>query len=365
MKETKKIKLHFDPVASTEKLLKDLKDRDRYILESRFGLVKPKKKTLEAIGQEYNITRERVRQIQDSALKMIRKSESYDEARTIFDEMEGMICDLGSLVSEEYLLRCISDDDLTQNHVHFHLVIGDNFKNLKEDKKFKNRWSVNGEIANKVHEALEKLYKGLSEEELLTEEQILLRFLDRLDGVEDGFIDHDVAMRFLELSKQIDKNPLGDWGLSDSQNISVRGIRDYAYLIMKKNGSPMHFREVADAITGTFKKKAHHATTHNELIKDDRFVLVGRGIYGLKEWGYRPGVVREVIQDILKERGPLTKQEIIETVLKERYLKENTILVNLSNREYFTRTKDGKYALAKSKPAEKAKTKITSKKNKK
>ena len=368
MKKARKIKLNFKPQNSSKKLLKGLKDRDRYVLESRFGLTEPKKKTLESIGQEYDITRERVRQIQDAAIKAIRKSGSYDEAKEIFLEIENIIFDFGGIVSEDHFLDTMNEDELMQNHIHFHLVIGDNFKKNKEDKEFRSRWSVNGELSDKVHAALRKLHGHVTDEELLSEEQMVLKFLDRLDGVEDGYVNDDIAQQFLLLSKIIDKNPLGDWGLTESQNISVRGIRDYAYLIMKKNGSPMHFREVAESITGTFDKKAHPATTHNELIKDDRFVLVGRGMYGLKEWGYRSGVVKDVIRDLIDERGPLTKEEIIEAVLKERYLKENTILVNLSNKDYFKKDKDGKYILAekamnniKAKAAAKTKTKATAK----
>lgn len=346
MKSTsKKAKLNFKPKQSTKKLLKDLKDRDRYVLESRFGLVEPKKKTLESIGGEYDITRERVRQIQDAALKAIRKSGSYEEAKDIFMEIENAIHGLGGVVSEDHFLDHVSEDEVTQNHIHFHLVVGDNFKKHKEDKVFENRWSVNGELAEKVHDALKKLHQNIDEDELLSEETMILKFLDRLDGKEDGKIDPDIAENFLRLSKAIGKNPLGDWGLTSSQNVSVRGIRDYAYLVMKKNGSPMHFREVAEAITETFDKTAHSATTHNELIKDDRFVLVGRGMYGLKEWGYKAGVVKDVIADILREKGALSKEEIIDSVLKERYLKENTILVNLSNKDYFKKNKEGKYEL--------------------
>lgn len=347
MKKQKKVKLNFKPAQSTARLLKELKDRDRYVLESRFGLVDPSKKTLEAIGQEYSITRERVRQIQDAALKAIRKSDNYEEAREIFIEIENAVRGLGGIVSEDNLLENMAEDELNQNHIHFHLVVGDNFKKHKENERFKARWSVDSELADKVHKALEQLHGDVDDEELLSEEQMILKFLDRLDGVEDGLVDDTIAQQFLALSKFIGRNPLGDWGLASSQNISVRGIRDYAYLIMKKNGSPMHFREVADAITETFGKKAHAATTHNELIKDDRFVLVGRGLYGLKSWGYRAGVVKDVIRELIEERGPMTKEEIIDAVLKERYLKENTILVNLSNKEYFKKNKEGQYTLVK------------------
>ena len=120
-------------------------------------------------------------------------------------------------------------------------------------------------------------------------------------------------------------------------------MRDYAFLVIRKHGSPIHFREVAKQITTMFNKKAHVATTHNELIKDPRFVLVGRGLYALAEWGYTPGVVRDVIRTVLEKNGPLSKEEVIDKVMKERYVKENTIVVNLQNPKYFRRDKDGKY----------------------
>ena len=108
----------------------------------------------------------------------------------------------------------------------------------------------------------------------------------------------------------------------------------------------MHFREVARAVASTFDKNCHTATCHNELIKDKRFVLVGRGIYALSEWGYKSGVVRDVIIEFLKKNGPMSKEDIVEQVMKERYLKKNTILVNLQNVKYFKKNKTGLYTIA-------------------
>jgi hypothetical protein len=175
---------------------------------------------------------------------------------------------------------------------------------------------------------------------------MIQRFFDQMKDVAEHYKNEEIAKRWLSMSKTISKNPLGEWGKSNSQNIHTRGVKDYAFLVMRRHGSPMHFREVAEAIEKTFGKKTHTATCHNELIKDDRFVLVGRGVYALKEWGYTAGVVREVIEQILKKDGPMTKDEIIEKVLKERYLKKNTILVNLMNPKYFKKDKNGLYSIA-------------------
>jgi len=172
-------------------------------------------------------------------------------------------------------------------------------------------------------------------------------FIKHLDEVSERYKNEEIVRRWLRMSKIIDRNPLGEWGRAESPNINLKGIRDYAYLVLREHGSPMHFSEVAKRIEEVFGKEAHRATTHNELIKDDRFILVGRGLYALKEWGYKEGVVKEVIADILKNENALTKDEIVERVLKERYVKPNTVVVNLQDKRFFTKNKDGSYSLAK------------------
>ncbi|MEK7531593.1 MAG: hypothetical protein AAB545_01565, partial [Patescibacteria group bacterium] len=171
-------------------------------------------------------------------------------------------------------------------------------------------------------------------------------FLDSIKDISEEYKSHEIAKRWLSLSKRLGRNPLGEWGVFTSPNIKVKGMRDFAYLAIRRHGSPMHFTEVARTIQELFDREAHVATCHNELIKDARFVLIGRGLYALKEWGYSPGIVRDVIRELIKKEGPLTKEEILSKVLKERYVKQNTVLVNLQNNSYFRRAKDGKYHVA-------------------
>jgi hypothetical protein len=174
---------------------------------------------------------------------------------------------------------------------------------------------------------------------------MIKKFLDQMKDISEQYRNDEITKRWLSMSKTISKNPLGEWGKTSSPNVHTRGVKDYAFLVMRKHGSPMHFREVADAISKTFNRKTHYATCHNELIKDPRFVLVGRGLYALAEWGYKTGIAREVIRDILKREGPLSKDGVVEKVMKERYFKKNTILVNLVNPKYFKKNKNGLYTL--------------------
>jgi DNA-directed RNA polymerase delta subunit len=320
------------------------------VLVKRYGLGKDlEKMTLDAIGKLYGITRERVRQIENYALSNIRKSDVYKAEKATFAEIEDLLHSLGGIVVEEDFLGHVAKDKALQNHIHFILVIGDIFKKRKEDDEFKHRWHVNDELAKQVEDSLRKLYSGLSDDDLLPESEIVNKFLTHLELVSEKYKNQEIVKRWLSLSKSLGKNAIGEWGVSHSPNVKTKGMRDYAFLVIRKHGSPIHFKEVAKQITQVFKKKAHVATTHNELIKDKRFVLVGRGLYALREWGYMSGVVKDVIRNIIEKNGPLTKEDIIDKVLKERYVKENTIMVNLQNQKYFKKTKDGKYDVVDSK----------------
>jgi hypothetical protein len=331
----------------TKKLLTPLQSRTKDVINNRFGLEEAERKTLEAIGQKYGITRERVRQIENFAISTIKKSEAYKETQPVFDEIRDIVQKLGGVIEEEELLQFFSKDEVTQNHIHLYLVIGDHFTKHREDAHFKHRWSVDDKTAEKVHTSIKKLYASLPESELVNEEKIVDDFILHLGELEDEYNKKEILKSWLALSKLIGKNQLEQWGKSNSPQIKTRGIKDFAYLVLKKNNKPMHFRDVAREINKLFDKKAHIATTHNELIKDDRFVLVGRGVYALREWGHTAGVVHEVITEILREKGTaMTKEDIIEAVLKRRSVKPNTILVNLQNEKYFKKNKEGKYTVA-------------------
>ena len=337
----------FKPKQVTKRILSDLPPRAHEVIVNRFGLTDDtERKTLEAIGKKYGITRERVRQIENSALALIRKSEAFKNEKMVFDELKKLIETLGSIVAEQDLLTHLSKDKLTQNHIHLYLNLGEGFTKHKEDDHFKSRWSVDAKIAEQIHKSLRNLFAGLSDEELISEGELISRFLEEVKDLAEEYKNEEIAKRWLSISKKISKNPLGEWGKSTSSSIKTRGVKDYAFLMMRKHGSPMHFREVAKAVASTFDKKCHVATCHNELIKDPRFVLVGRGIYALSEWGYKTGVVRDVIKELIKKNGPMSKEDIVEQVMKERYLKKNTILVNLQNSKYFKKNSAGLYTIA-------------------
>jgi len=334
------------PKAATKRLLTALPDRAREVLIARYGLgEKTDPLTLEAIGKRYGITRERVRQIENYAIATIQKSDAFKNEEEVFAMLAEYVDSIGGVISEANLLESVAKDESTRNHIHFLLVLGNQFTRKKEDAEFAHRWYTDAKLAEQVQNALRSVYKNLGDDDLIPESELFDTFLTELRDLNQRYRDDEILRRWLSLSKGIGQNPLGEWGLAASPNVRAKGMRDYAYLAIKRHGSPMHFTEVAKAINELFNRRAHTATCHNELIKDNRFVLVGRGLYALSEWGYSTGVVKDVIREILKSEGPLTRDDIIDRVRKERYVKDNTILVNLQDSSIFVRDKDGRYTL--------------------
>jgi hypothetical protein len=339
--------LSFDTQTLVKKLLSEVPERAREVLVLRFGLgTAARRETLESIGERWSITRERVRQIEAAGIESIRNSQAFKDSQDAFDELAAHVEAQGVIVPEDVLLSGLGGDEKAKNRFRFLLVVGSAFFRERETDEFYARWHVDHKTAEAVHTALSRLYKTLDDAEVLSEGDIINRFLDELKGVNEAYQNEEVLKRWLTISKTIAANPLSEWGRAHAPAIRTKGIRDYAYLVIKQKGEPMHFADVATSIVEVFNKKAHVATTHNELIKDSRFVLVGRGLYALAEWGYHPGVVRDVIREVLEQHGPLTRDRIIEEVKKVRYVKDNTILVNLGDTRYFKRQKDGTYQVA-------------------
>lgn len=339
--------LNFSPKNITKELLNGLPERSRKVLTDRFGLTtKGEQRTLEAIGQEYGITRERIRQIENHAISAIRDSEAYQSHQGALEEMKKVLSALGGALAEHNLLQAVAKSEADHNHIIFLLTVGHHFDQERETNDFRTRWHIDDQLMEQVERALTNLYETIEPNRLTPEEEFLQLFAKHLkqEGVKGK--PEEVLGRWLHISKRIGRNPLGEWGRIESPHVRIKNTRDFAYLTLKRHGSPMHFTEVAKGIEKLFGRETHPATTHNELIKDNRFVLVGRGLYALKEWGYEPGVVRDVIRGILEREGPLTREDIVERVKRERYVKDATIAVNLQH-GMFTRMPDGRYAIAK------------------
>jgi len=338
----------FDIKKIVGRLVENLSDRSKDIVLSRFGVGKDDYETLEAIGQRYGITRERVRQIEADALKHIHSSSNESVIKPIIVSLSEFIKSRGGVMEEAELKREFalasfeSKPEPAQKYegaVMLFLSLG-NFVRTKEDENFWPRWAVdNASLKNQ-----EGFVSHLSAQFKKDKKTVGLDDILSLAKKHNSVLNKDTVLAYLVSAKNISKNAFGEWGMIAWPEISPRGVRDKAYLVMKRSQKPMHFTQVAEEINkSSFSKRAAlPQTVHNELIKDERFVLVGRGLYALKDWGYETGTVKDVIKSVLASSGPMDREGVVKAVLAKRVVKPSTIVLNLNG---FKKKDDNKYYL--------------------
>lgn len=320
------------------------REREREIISRRFGLF-DRKETLEQIGELLGITRERVRQLEKAIL--IRLKIAAEEGRLELETIERYLVE-----HLHEMGRAARLSDLTEKvipggterdkaHVAFVAELAPKLSVLSENDHYHHG------VALSEHHDEKQLKKRVDEVVKTVKEHGQTLSAQELHGKLN--YDHPDHVRALaSLSKNL-ANLRDVWGLTKWPTVNPKNIRDKIYVILQENGKPMHFSDIAGAIKESdFKRK--DVTTqaiHNELIKDKRFVLIGRGIYALNEWGYKKGTVADIITDVLKKANePLHRDEIVRRVLKDRHVKETTILLNLQSKPEFKRVAKATYALA-------------------
>jgi DNA-binding phage protein len=335
---------------SIEKIVNDIlgtidREREREIVARRYGLF-DRKETLEQIGELLGITRERVRQLEKAVVARLKATahakqlphmlEVQETFKTEIDAMGKVarISDLSAKLSKDnsridqsrisFLAQLSPDLVVIDDNDHYYHSVG--IKSVHDEKKIK-------DLVAKIIEAVKNLGEPADISKV---------------AEAAGQSDEKHVAALASTSKAL-ASLNGRWGLIKWPMVNPKNIRDKIYVILFEAGKPMHFNEISDSIKGSdFKRK--DVTTqaiHNELIKDKRFVLIGRGIYALKEWGYEKGTVADIITEVLnKAKEPMHRDDIVREVLKSRHVKETTILLNLQGKQQFKRVAKATYALA-------------------
>ncbi len=320
------------------------KEREREILSRRFGLFE-RKETLEQIGEMLGITRERVRQLEKTILvkiKTIASENNIPELVKFNDNIKLVLSDNGGLLDINHLTNLISKttDKIEQSRIAFISLMSNDFIVIPESDLYYTIIGLKSKFnEKKLTSTINNLVKLISD----NNSPCTINDLMKITGNTD-----EKQLSSLANSSKLIAYLNNTWGLVKWPTVNPKNIRDKIYVILKENGKQMHFSEISNSIKKSdFKRK--NVTTqaiHNELIKDKRFVLVGRGIYALKEWGYQKGTVSDIITKILKNSAkPMHKDEIVKIVLKDRFVKETTILLNLQNKKKFNRVAKATYSL--------------------
>ncbi len=330
-------------------LTKGLSDKTKEVFARRFGIGSRVPETLESIGQSMGVTRERVRQIQDAGFVNI-KNEKKDILEKALKDLSMYLKGKGGFRREDLILADLGQNN-ARSYILFLLTLGEQFSRICEKKDFYAFWAMgdNGETTTgkflaSLASDLKKIGKPVVKKEFVAQ------FASKYN------LSQVVLGSYLEASKNIKENSEGKVGLVDWPEISPRGVRDKSFLVFQKENKPLHFTKVASLIDSFNynlpNRKTLPQTVHNELIKDERFVLVGRGIYALKQWGYHPGTVRDVIvKTIADSAEPLDREILLQKVLSQRMVAKNTVLMNLNDKKLFAKNDKGRYILRKTQTA--------------
>lgn len=346
----------------TSNILKSMPERTKTVLSRRFSFGKKKDgETLEAIGKSYKITRERVRQIEADGLKRAKKilesqplKGEYQKIKAFF---ESKIQAEGGLKREDLLLQELGSAE-DRNYVLFLLSLDGALEKTKEDQNFFAFYSLNKNLTASSKKIAEdfvvKFEKGKQPDTL----DNLFVELQKDCAAECKKIGMNKKMfnAILETSKNIFTAIDGQKiGLKSSPEVNPKTVKDKIVVVLKNNSEPMHFKQITDMIFKLNQQiqarenrnyKLHPQTVHNELIRNNDFILVGRGFYALKDWGYEPGRVKDVIYNVLKaSNAPLTKEEVMDKVKKQRIVKDSTIFLSLQNKNFFEKDQEGKYKI--------------------
>ncbi|NMB92188.1 MAG: hypothetical protein GYA31_01000 [Parcubacteria group bacterium] len=350
-----------EPQTLAFSLIKVLPSRNQDIIKRRYGLINDKPQTLDAIGKTYGITRERVRQIVEASLKTIKESGNINELRSFWSQAQVILEKLGGIEQEKDFLILIQKElelnNSTLSTIKFLLTLNDDFCLESEDDRFYSFWRLKEISKKQIQDNAKKIEEFFKKQNNVFPIKDIVNWVKQ--NISSNFTEKQVEI-YLKLMKDVGINPFGEYGLRNWSKIEPSGAKDRAYLLMSHQKQPLHFKEIAKSLntnkeiiasplvlSRSWFKKVEVQTVHNELIKDSRFVLIGRGIYALKDWGYKPGKVVDVIKEVLKEaKKPLTQDEIIKEVQKKRLAKTNTIILNLHNKKVFKKLADKRYTLA-------------------
>ncbi|MFH1890527.1 MAG: sigma factor-like helix-turn-helix DNA-binding protein [Candidatus Kuenenbacteria bacterium] len=359
--QDEKIKADLNPQELVRFLLRDLTQRESDVIKARFGLEQASRATLDAIGKQLGITRERVRQIEKSALQKAKVAEGCQEKLSdlitlvsknlsqhgnlrLEDSLfEDLIVTSGNEQVDKNCLLFLLSNFLDQYFEPLDIIYTDSAWKLKDKshKFFENFVEHIKEIFNQSSNPLH-LDDLVGEIKAKVDQQLIQELKEEVNDLSKAL--HS----YLEVSKYFKKNIFDKWGLAGWHSVNPKRMRDKIYLVFQKDKKPLHYKRITERVNQeNFDNKiAHTPTIHNELILDKRFVLIGRGIYAMVEWGYKPGSISEVIKEIMVQNGkPLSKDEIIREVLKRRIVKEGSINLAILDKTKYVRLEDGRFTL--------------------
>lgn len=334
-----------------DNLLLLLSDKERFVVVNRFDLEASGRLTLDLIGRRFSVTRERVRQIEKNALTKLRRNVFNTRLVDLQERIRSVLEVHGGVMKESALFAyLIAEDDLAsfnKSTTRLAAVLSENMRLSGNTIDF--HPYVAFEYVG--HAALQKIAsKSIAFLRKRNNVVMINEIYNELKSEFEnyGWYSIDFLRSFFKVHKKI-KVLQDAIGLIQWRHIHPRTLRDKIFFVLRNVQKPLHFVDVSNKIMESDfdSKSVNVQAVHNELIRYEEFVLIGRGIYALKEWGYKHGTTKDVIIDLLKAKSVMSEDEILKKVLDKRQVKPITVLLALKNCDEFVRVGRKKYQLKK------------------
>lgn len=331
-----------DVLTKFKSILATLPEKEKIVITRRIGL-ENEQETLQSIWNDFWITRERVRQIENAWIQKIWRILNWHELQTIQEKAKEILSMNWWLLIKDELLTLIAKDNNLDNDFNtsvLEIILQSDFDLKKSKPKIKEKVyfylpTINTKIVGKTLNSIMSFLKKRKDIDEIN--NICTVIVDELkeeySDINKAFV-NSVMNISLEIVKWEEKYAwLKKWKI-----LNPTTLKDKSIYIFRKNKKPFHFIELTNKIIDHFKEPVKVATVHNELIRNNDFVLIWRWIYVLKEWWYKSWTVLDMIIDVLsKSKEPMSSDDIINRVLKVRKVKPTTIYMNLQNKKYITR----------------------------
>ena len=326
---------------SFSSILNSLSEKEKNVLVNRVWL-DGQRLTLQAIWNSFSpsITRERVRQIEDSGIKKLWRIIQNTDLVTIQDKAREFMSLNGWLIWKRKLVNELIKDlqlDSKINSYIIETIVQADEEIIKSKPKLGTETYFHSPEINKV--LVSKIHKEALK--ILKKKKDVMPQISLYEQIKNNLIETTNITLINSVLDVFDDIVTGEQnliGLEKWKILNPKTLKDKAVYIMKKEKVPMHFVDISNKITEYLGEKVKVNTIHNELIRNEEFVLIGRGLYALKEWGFKSGTVIDVISDIIKKKWePMSTEDIIKSVLKVREVKKTTIYMNLQNRNVIKR----------------------------
>jgi hypothetical protein len=330
-----------------------LNEKERYIIERRFGLVDERKETLENLGLKFNVTRERIRQVEKNALSKLKRNVVTTPLVRVNEMAEEIVSKRGGVVSEDLLFAEILNkanlekQQVSLNAIRLSLTLDTTLHRVGNTLKmcaYLRFAEITDELIELISEKGVEFLEG--KDDVQSDEKLCCGVLKTMGREKDDFA-QSFVLSCVELNKRVKRLP-NSFGLTNWRHINPKTLKDKVMFVFQNEKKPLHFIEISNKVieAGFDKKRVNVQAIHNELIRSNDFVLIGRGVYALKEWGYVAGTVADIIALVLQGGKVMTQDEIVAEVFKQRRIKLVTILLNLKRDERFKRVGRNSYTLA-------------------